>query len=317
MKQSRETHYRRHDKAPDAKACIQKCCCSTARCEHRNVDRHPQQPCDRTLGSFRLRRPNHVGKIDHDLGRRAGHQRRGRCGTEMNAVGRILDRHRRHQHHAGDDRLPGIAIGERAEMDGENSAGNEENDFQAENDFQRGTISSQQRRTQEAYRDHHHAEHRKCEQFRDRAGCSQNQRGTERHEVSGDMRREQSLQSQKSRGIDKSGVQAKEQRKRDPELYGRHRLPSSGCGTDHRYTSTRQPDEIRYRARDLSALCRTKLFLGSAVTLQNELVQFIRLLSDAIRSPLFVLASGRSRGLLDKLPEVVSQNRNAIVEFRK
>jgi hypothetical protein len=60
-----------------------------------------------------------------------------------------------------------------------------------------------------------------------------------------------------------------------------------------------------------------ELFLRTAIALQNELIKFVCLLSDAVRSPLFVLATGCSRRLLDKLPKVVSQDRNTIVEFRK
>jgi hypothetical protein len=40
-------------------------------------------------------------------------------------------------------------------------------------------------------------------------------------------------------------------------------------------------------------------------------------LRDAVRDSLFVLAAGCRRRLLDKLPKVVSQDRDAIVELRK
>jgi hypothetical protein len=59
------------------------------------------------------------------------------------------------------------------------------------------------------------------------------------------------------------------------------------------------------------------LFLRTAIALQNELIKFVCLLSYAVRNPLFALATGCRRRLLDKLPKVVSQDRNAIVEFRK
>jgi hypothetical protein len=57
--------------------------------------------------------------------------------------------------------------------------------------------------------------------------------------------------------------------------------------------------------------------LGDGVTLQNELVELGGLLGDPVRRSLFVLCAGRSCRLLDKLPDVVSENRNAIVELRK
>ena len=70
----------------------------------------------------------------------------------MNAVGGVLDRHRGYQHHAGDDRLPRIAIVKRPETDRQHRAGDQQNDLQPENDFQRRAVDSQQRRTSEAPR---------------------------------------------------------------------------------------------------------------------------------------------------------------------
>jgi hypothetical protein len=58
-------------------------------------------------------------------------------------------------------------------------------------------------------------------------------------------------------------------------------------------------------------------FLRAAIALQNQPIEFLGLLGDAVRDPLFVLAAGCRRRLLDKLPKVVAQDRNAIVEFRK
>jgi hypothetical protein len=71
-----------------------------------------------------------------------------------------------------------------------------------------------------------------------------------------------------------------------------------------------QIDAVRHRAE-------MALFLRTAIALQNELIKFLCLLRDAVRNPLLALASGCCRRLLNKLPEVVSQDRNAIVEFRK
>jgi hypothetical protein len=58
------------------------------------------------------------------------------------------------------------------------------------------------------------------------------------------------------------------------------------------------------------------LLFGAAVALQNELIELVGLLRDAIGSPLFLLAPGCSGRLLDKLSKIVSQDRDAIVEFR-
>jgi hypothetical protein len=58
------------------------------------------------------------------------------------------------------------------------------------------------------------------------------------------------------------------------------------------------------------------LFLGAAVAFPDKLVEFFFLLGDAIRDPLFVLAAGGGRRLLDQLPKIVSDNRDAILEFR-
>jgi hypothetical protein len=58
-------------------------------------------------------------------------------------------------------------------------------------------------------------------------------------------------------------------------------------------------------------------FLRTAVTLRNKLVELVCLLSDAIRGSLFILTAGRGRRLFDKLPKIVSQDRDAIVEFGK
>jgi len=64
-------------------------------------------------------------------------------------------------------------------------------------------------------------------------------------------------------------------------------------------------------------VCQIGLFLCTAIALQNELIKFLGLLRDTVRYPLFVLAAGCRRRLLDKLPEVISQDRDAIVELRK
>jgi len=64
-------------------------------------------------------------------------------------------------------------------------------------------------------------------------------------------------------------------------------------------------------------VCQIGLFLCAAIALQNELIKFLGLLRDTVRNPLFVLAAGCSRRLLDKLPKVISQDRDAIVELRK
>jgi hypothetical protein len=61
---------------------------------------------------------------------------------------------------------------------------------------------------------------------------------------------------------------------------------------------------------------QTASFLRAAIALQNQPIEFLRLLGDAVRDPLFILAAGCRRRLLDKLPKVVAQDRNAIVEFR-
>jgi len=58
-------------------------------------------------------------------------------------------------------------------------------------------------------------------------------------------------------------------------------------------------------------------FLRALVTLCNKPIEFVGLLRDAIRGSLFVLAAGCSRRLFDKLSKFVSQDRDAIVEFRK
>jgi hypothetical protein len=64
-------------------------------------------------------------------------------------------------------------------------------------------------------------------------------------------------------------------------------------------------------------VCQIGLFLCTAIALQNELIKFLGLLRDTVRDSLFVLAAGCSSRLLDKLPEVISQYRDAIVELRK
>ncbi len=63
--------------------------------------------------------------------------------------------------------------------------------------------------------------------------------------------------------------------------------------------------------------CQIKLFLRAAVALRKELVEFVGLLGDAVRGPLFVLTAGCCGRLLDKLSQIVSQDRDAIVEFRE
>jgi hypothetical protein len=66
----------------------------------------------------------------------------------------------------------------------------------------------------------------------------------------------------------------------------------------------------------LGAPSRRRLFFRAAIALRNQLVEFVRLLGDAVRGPLFVLTAACSGRLLDKLPKVVSQDRDAIVKFR-
>ncbi len=74
---------------------------------------------------------------------------------------------------------------------------------------------------------------------------------------------------------------------------------------------------LTYPDRRSTMASRIGSFLRTAVTLCNELIEFVCLLSDAIGGPLFILTAGRSRSLFDKLPKVVSQDGDAIVEFRK
>jgi hypothetical protein len=59
------------------------------------------------------------------------------------------------------------------------------------------------------------------------------------------------------------------------------------------------------------------LFLRPAIALQNKLIEFLGLLSDPVCDPLLVLTAGGGGRLLDKLPKVVSQDRDATIEFGK
>jgi hypothetical protein len=58
-------------------------------------------------------------------------------------------------------------------------------------------------------------------------------------------------------------------------------------------------------------------FLLAALALPDESIKLLGLLPDAVRDPLLVPTAGRRCGLLDELPKVASQDRNAIVEFRQ
>jgi len=64
-------------------------------------------------------------------------------------------------------------------------------------------------------------------------------------------------------------------------------------------------------------VCQIGVFVCTAIALQDELINFLGLLRDTVGDPLFALAARCSRRLLDKLPEVISQDRDAIVELRK
>jgi hypothetical protein len=59
------------------------------------------------------------------------------------------------------------------------------------------------------------------------------------------------------------------------------------------------------------------LLLPPAIALRDQLVEFVGLLGDAVRGPLFVLTAAGSGRLLDQLSKVVSQDSDAIVEFRE
>jgi hypothetical protein len=67
----------------------------------------------------------------------------------------------------------------------------------------------------------------------------------------------------------------------------------------------------------LAPLFAVALLLGAAFSLCNKLVELFSLLGDAVGCPLFVPTAGGSRRLFDKLTQVVSQDRDPIVEFRK
>jgi len=108
-------------------------------------------------------------RSNHDLRRRASHQRRGRRASKVDAMGGILNRHGCYQHHPGEYRLPSVAIAERAKMDRKGRTYNQESYFQTEDDLQRRELASQQGRTQESYCDHHQAEYRKRKQLCDSA----------------------------------------------------------------------------------------------------------------------------------------------------
>jgi hypothetical protein len=58
-----------------------------------------------------------------------------------------------------------------------------------------------------------------------------------------------------------------------------------------------------------------ELFFAASIAFGNEFVELLGLLVDALGGPLFILGARRSRRLLGKLPKVVSQDRDAIVEF--
>jgi hypothetical protein len=60
----------------------------------------------RDLGPFGAVSLHHVRQIEHDLRCCAGHQSYWRRSSEMNALHCVLDGHRRHPHHAGQDGLP-------------------------------------------------------------------------------------------------------------------------------------------------------------------------------------------------------------------
>src|SRR6202166_4829842 len=113
-KQRDQGEHRRHSKAPNTDARVEKGGACAANGKNGDVAGHPQQARSRVSRLLSPGPPHHVGKIDHDLCRGAGHQRRRRRASEVNAMDRILNRHRRHERHPGDDRLPRIAIFERA-----------------------------------------------------------------------------------------------------------------------------------------------------------------------------------------------------------
>src|ERR1700731_2560997 len=160
-KQRDQSEHRRHREAPNADARVEKRGACAADGKNGNVAGHPQQERSRVSRLYSPGPPHHVGKIDHDLCRGSGHQRRRRRASEVNAMDRILNRHRRHEHHPGDYRLPRIAIAERAKIERQGRTQYEENYLHPEQDLQRGELSPRQRRTQEPHGHHDHAENRK------------------------------------------------------------------------------------------------------------------------------------------------------------
>jgi hypothetical protein len=58
-----------------------------------------------------------------------------------------------------------------------------------------------------------------------------------------------------------------------------------------------------------------ELCFAASIAFGNEFVELLGLLVDALGGPLFILGARRSSRLLGKLPKVVSQDRDAIVEF--
>jgi hypothetical protein len=80
---------------------------------------------------------------------------------------------------------------------------------------------------------------------------------------------------------------------------------------------TRNGPRISRDPLALPTLRYEALLLRAAIAFLDQLVEFVGLLGDAVRGPLFVLAAAGSSRLFDQLSKVVSQDRNAIVEFRE
>ena len=84
----------------------------------------------------------------------------------------------------------------------------------------RGTV--RQKRAEPSRRNHHGAEHRERQQFRQRPGRAEHERGAKRDEIAGDMRGEQSLQGKEARGIDEARIEAEHQRQHGAKRRWKH-----------------------------------------------------------------------------------------------
>ena len=81
-------------------------------------------------------------------------------------------------------------------------------------------------------------------------------------------------------------------------------------------SKTQRPGDFRHLPAVKCWSCAAPLFFQHGITLFDQSVELLLLLSNALRRSFFILCAGGPGSLFDHLSHIVPQYRDAVVEFR-